>query len=109
MPGPTRVCTLPFIPRYFLIKMNRVYFVFIGAVARKGDSGGGLMFRDPYNGRYYLRGIVSTADRDSALNIATFTDISKHLDWLYKVRIEVEKELIKNETTLNSKIDRVQG
>ena len=61
------------------------------------------MFRDPNNGRYFLRGIVSTADKDSPLNIATFTDISKHLDWLYKVRNQVEQNLIKDETTLNSK------
>lgn len=67
---------------------------FLGAGARKGDSGGGLMFRNSDSGRYYLRGIVSTTDGDNSTSVATFTDISKYVDWLDRVRARVMKELL---------------
>jgi len=57
------------------------------------------MFRDANKERYYLRGIVSTRDRESNTNFATFTDISKHISWLEKIRLKVITELSKAETT----------
>lgn len=64
--------------------------IFPGSGAREGDSGGGLLFRDPDLGVYFLQGIVSVKDASSS-SMAVFTSINSYLDWMDQVRIRVQK------------------
>lgn len=75
----------------------------VGAGARQGDSGGGLLFRNPSTGLYFVRGIVSTRDKYSNNSVATFTDISYHIEWIQELYQETEKQILKSETTIGSK------
>lgn len=51
-----------------------------------GDSGGGFIVNN--NGRWYLRGIVSSSLFDKELlmcdtrNYAVFTDVAAYIDWI---------------------------
>ncbi|XP_065204423.1 uncharacterized protein LOC135834471 isoform X2 [Planococcus citri] len=63
----------------------------------QGDSGGGLLFRE--NNLYYLRGIVSLK-QPTATAVAAFTDLADHIDWILTVRNEIEREMIKKDSTL---------
>lgn len=63
---------------------------FQGAGSRKGDSGGGLVFRNPTNNLWYLRGIVSTTDREKESSISTFTDVAYYTDWINGVRKKID-------------------
>ncbi|XP_065210570.1 clotting factor C-like [Planococcus citri] len=67
---------------------------------RQGDDGGGLIFKE--GAFYYIRGIVSIMH--SSTDIAAFTDLADHITWISSVRNEVEQDIIKNETTLASKV-----
>lgn len=70
-------------------------FLFAGPGARKGDSGGGLVFYDDKERRYFLRGIVSSGKSDTwnkPTSVAAFTDISHYLTWLDTERKTVERE-----------------
>lgn len=66
-------------------------FLILGVGARPGDSGGGLLFRDPQLNSYSIRGIVSSKDTSNT-SIATFTDIALYLDWIETVQNELNGE-----------------
>jgi secreted trypsin-like serine protease len=66
----------------------------LGPEIRTGDSGAGLIYKDANNGRHYLRGVVSTRDLNTSTSFSTFTDISKHAEWLNNVRNRLEEALI---------------
>ncbi|XP_065208512.1 modular serine protease-like [Planococcus citri] len=52
----------------------------------QGDSGGGFLLRDgPF---YYLRGIVSLKQASNS-SVAAFTDLTDHIDWILRLRDEV--------------------
>ncbi|XP_065208510.1 uncharacterized protein LOC135837230 [Planococcus citri] len=62
-----------------------------GAGVLQGDSGGGFLLRDgPF---YYLRGIVSVK-RSSETSIAAFTDLTDHIDWILRMRDEVNNNIM---------------
>lgn len=76
--------------------------IVLGAGARSGDSGGGLLFLNKA-GLLFLRGIVSTRDKYSNNSIATFTDLTHHTDWIYSLYQDSEKEILKMKTVIGSK------
>ncbi|XP_015592751.1 serine protease gd isoform X1 [Cephus cinctus] len=55
-----------------------------------GDSGSGLVLRDPNTGRYHLRGVVSLSLFNSATNTCdwsqyvVYVDVAKYLVWIRK-------------------------
>lgn len=77
----------------------------IGAGARPGDSGGGLLFRntESYGGLYYLRGIVSNKDGtigEKETSIAAFTDVAQYVTWIYEKRTQIDNEELLSETKI---------
>lgn len=74
----------------------------IGAGARQGDSGGGLLFRDASTGLYYLQGIVSIKD-PTETSIAAFTDVAQYIDWINDIKKQVENEALERDSTLQQK------
>lgn len=70
------------------------FFPTQGPGVLQGDSGGGLLFLEENS--YYVRGIVSLKQR-SATSIATFTDITDHVEWILSVREEIEPGVILRE------------
>lgn len=66
-----------------------------GPGAKPGDSGGGLMYRDPQSRLYFLRGVVSIKDPSTSTSIAAFTDISFFVDWISKTLNKIEKPVAK--------------
>lgn len=94
----------------FTIIINDYSFVSLnlGAGARPGDSGGGLLFRkaNTHGNLYYLRGIVSNKDGtigEKQTSIAAFTDVAQFASWMYDKRIEIENEELLGETKVGLK------
>lgn len=67
----------------------------IGAGARKGDSGAGLVFESEVDRLFYLRGIVSSRDKHSNSSVAKFTDLTFHIKWLDSIYRAIENEIAK--------------
>ena len=59
---------------------QRKTFLLSGPGARKGDSGGGFVFK--FKNRYYIRGIVSTNNKNQTSSISAFTDVSLYISWI---------------------------
>lgn len=78
------------------------FIIVLGAGARQGDSGGGLLFLNKA-GLLFLRGVVSTRDKYSNNSIATFTDLTYHTDWIHNLFQDTEKEILKMKTVIGSK------
>lgn len=62
------------------------------AGARQGNSGGGLMFRDPNTNLYYLQGILSVTDQTQPA--AAFTNVAQFINWINDIKKQVEKEVL---------------
>ncbi|XP_034240329.1 modular serine protease-like isoform X2 [Thrips palmi] len=58
-----------------------------GSAVAKGDSGGGLAFKDKT--AWFLRGIVS-AGVPNSLTYSAFTNVDNHKQWMSSVRAEAE-------------------
>ena len=56
----------------------------------QGDSGGGLLFEE--NGSFFIRGIVSIK-QPTKTSIAAFTDLADHVNWILKIRDQIENEM----------------
>lgn len=65
-----------------LIPVFKIYYV-TGSEIRRIESGGSLVFINPSDRAYYLRGIGHSYDVSSGLS--EFTDTSKYIDWLYDI------------------------
>lgn len=64
-------------------------FSFPGIAVCKGDSGGGLVFKN-LNDRFYVQGIVSLAKKVNNVGCDTqvsglYTKVSEHSNWLESV------------------------
>lgn len=62
--------------------MNKMVLVSGYGVGR-GDSGAGLCFFHSHS--YYLTGVVSNKDPNSNKNIAVFTDVMYHIQWIQEL------------------------
>lgn len=72
--------------------MYCIFNLVTGPGVREGDSGGGLLFQDPQQSLYYLRGVVSLKP-SADISISMFTDISQHMNWIKKILNNVEKDI----------------
>jgi len=68
------------------VLMN-VWFWIVGTTVAKGDSGGGLVFKN--KDTYFIRGIVSTGV-PSQRTYSAFTNVASYIDWMTSIRSEVD-------------------
>ncbi|KAK7579998.1 hypothetical protein V9T40_000627 [Parthenolecanium corni] len=75
-----------------------------GPAVERGDSGGGLIFRDQSSGLYYLRG-VSCTSAQKGTSFTVFTDVTQYSNWIQEIENQIEKEEKKVEGDLERECD----